>query len=184
MSHIYFCSELFVIFNSVEICAESASLLVDIIFETLYIYEDRGSKKAVDDVIAKGLQEVTFMKSFAAAVVQIMEKNVRLQSHVGGHRLLQWSCLLLSKSKFATVSKNALCRVATVQALLLHIVVQRSFSEQRACKKTFYHLFSQVWPILFQFIFLRSILQMPFYFLITFYVSHFPSSRRTSTNCI
>ncbi|KAK9919346.1 hypothetical protein M0R45_027945 [Rubus argutus] len=83
------------------------------------------------------------MKSFAGGHCSDHGKNVRLQSHVGGHRLLQWSCLLLSKSKFATVSKNALCRVATVQALLLHIVVQRSFSEQRACKKTFYHLFSQ-----------------------------------------
>lgn len=156
MSHMCSCSELLIILNSAEICAGSASLLVDIIFETLYIYEDRGSKKAVDDIITKGLQEVTFMKSFAAAIVQIMEKNVRLQSHVGGHRLLQWSCLLLSKSKFATVSKNALCRVATVQALLLHIVVQRSFSEQRACKKTFYHLFSQVWPILLQFFFFKK----------------------------
>ncbi|XP_050384454.1 protein ILITYHIA [Argentina anserina] len=126
-----------------EICVESASLLVDIIFKTLYIYDDRGSKKAVDGIITKFLQEVAFMKNFAAVLVQIMEKNVKVQSHVGGHRLLQWSCLLLSKSKFITVSKSAFCRVATVQASLLHIVVQRSLCEQRSCKKTIYHLFSQ-----------------------------------------
>ncbi|KAL6142934.1 hypothetical protein ACLB2K_061209 [Fragaria x ananassa] len=139
-----FRDEIPAIINSSEICEESASLLVDIIFRTLYIYDDRGSKKAVDSIITKCFQEVAFMKNFAAVLVQNMEKNVRVQSHVGGHRLLQWSCLLLSKSKFTTVSKNAFSRVATVQASLLHIVVQISLSEQQSCKKTFYHLFSQL----------------------------------------
>ncbi|KAB2621344.1 translational activator GCN1 [Pyrus ussuriensis x Pyrus communis] len=36
-----------------------------------------------------------------------------------------------------------MCRVATVQALLLNLVMQRSFHERRAYKKTFCHLFSQ-----------------------------------------
>lgn len=130
----------------------------------MYIYDDRGSKKAVDTIITKCFQEVAFMKNFAAVLVQNMEKNVRVQSHVGGHRLLQWSCLLLSKSKFTTVSKNAFSRVATVQASLLHIVVQISLSEQQSCKKTFYHLFSQVSTILLQFILRRSILWIPFLF--------------------
>ncbi|RXH82519.1 hypothetical protein DVH24_036860 [Malus domestica] len=131
-----------VLINS-EIGTESVLPLIDIIFQTLYIYDDRGSRNAVDDIITKGLQEVSLMKSFAAALVQVMEKQAKLQSHVGCDRLLQWSCLLLSKSKFATVSKNALCRVATVQALLLNLVMQRSFRERRACKKTFCRLFSQ-----------------------------------------
>lgn len=122
---------------------EIASFLVDIIFKTLSVYDDRGSRKAVDDVIEKGLGEVTFMKTFAAALVQAMEKQSKFQSHVGGYRLLKWSCLLLSKSQFATVSKNALCKVAAAQASLLHIVMQRSFRERRACKQTFFHLFSQ-----------------------------------------
>lgn len=122
---------------------EIASFLVDIIFKTLSVYDDRGSRKAVDDVIEKGLGEVTFMKTFAAALVQAMEKQSKFQSHVGGCRLLKWSCLLLSKSQFATVSKNALCKVAAAQASLLHIVMQRSFRERRACKQTFFHLFSQ-----------------------------------------
>lgn len=122
---------------------EIASFLVDIIFKTFSVYDDRGSRKAVDDVIEKGLGEVTFMKTFAAALVQAMEKQSKFQSHVGCYRLLKWSCLLLSKSQFATVSKNALCRVAAAQASLLHIVMQRSFRERRACKQTFFHLFSQ-----------------------------------------
>lgn len=131
---------------SSEISPEVASLLVDVIFKTLWIYDDRGSRKAVDNVIEKAIGEVTFMKSFAAALVQAMERQSKFQSHVGCYRLLQWSCILLSKSQFATISKNALCRVATAQASLLQIVMQRSVRERRACKKTFFHLFSQVNP--------------------------------------
>ncbi|KAI9185460.1 hypothetical protein LWI28_007508 [Acer negundo] len=126
-----------------EMSPELASLLVDIIFKTVPIYDDRGSREAVDDVIEKALGEVTFMKTFAAALVQAMDKQSKFQSHVGCYRLLKWSCLLLSKSQFATVSKNALCRVASAQASLLHIVMQRSFRERRACKQTFFHLFSE-----------------------------------------
>lgn len=127
-----------------EMCAELASLLVDILFRTLSIYDDHGSRKAVDDVIEKALGDLLFMKSFAAALVQVMDRQQKFQSHVGCYRLLRWSCLLLSKSQFATVSKNALCRVAAAQASLLHIVVQRSFRVRRACKQTFLNLFSQV----------------------------------------
>lgn len=124
---------------------ELASVVVAIIFKTLYIYDDRGSRKAVDDVIAKALCEVTFMKSFAATIVQFMEKQLKLQSHVGCYRLLKWSCLLLSKSQFASVSKNAMCRVAAAQASLLHLAMQGSFRERRACKQAFFHLFSEVY---------------------------------------
>ena len=130
--------------ESAAMCTELASLLVDIIFRTLSIYDDRGSRKAVDDLIAKALGEVLFMKNFAAALVQVMERQLKVQSHVGCYRLLRWSCLLLSRSQFATVSKNALCRVAAAQASLLNIVVQRSFRERRACKQTFFNMFSQV----------------------------------------
>lgn len=140
----FWSSEKFVILDFTEMCIEIVSLLVDIIFKTLYIYDDRGSRKAVDDVITKALGEVIFMKSFAAALLQAMEKQAKFQSHVGCYRLLHWSCVLFSKSAFATVSKNAFCRVATAQASLLHIVMLRSFHERRACKRTFFHLFSQV----------------------------------------
>ncbi|XP_061366387.1 protein ILITYHIA [Gastrolobium bilobum] len=126
-----------------DMSAEVASLLTDIVFRTVSIYDDRRSRKAVDDVIVRALGGTVFMKTFAAALVQNMEKQVKFQSHVGCYRLVSWSCLLLSKSQFATVSKNALCRVAVAQASLLNLVFQRSFREKRACKKKFFHLFSK-----------------------------------------
>lgn len=122
---------------------ELASTLVDTIFRTLFIYDDRRSRKAVDDVIIKSLNEVIFMKSFAGAVVQAMEKQLKVQSHVGCYRLLNWSVLLLTKSQFSSVSKNAVSRVASAQAGLVNLVMQRSFRERRACRRIFFHLFSQ-----------------------------------------
>ncbi|XP_027348848.1 protein ILITYHIA isoform X2 [Abrus precatorius] len=126
-----------------DMSTELASLLTDIVFRTVMIYDDRRSRKVVDDVIVKALGGTVFMKTFAAALVQNMEKQLKFQSNVGCYRLLSWSCLLLSKSQFAAVSKNALCRVAAVQASLLNLVFQRSFRERRACRKKFFHLFSQ-----------------------------------------
>ncbi|XP_065852916.1 protein ILITYHIA [Euphorbia lathyris] len=131
------------VLNNSEMSPELASSLVDIVFKTLVIYEDLRSRKAVDGIISKALGESTFMRTFAAALVQAMEKQSKFNSHVGCYRLLKWSCLLLSKSQFAAVSKNAVSRLAAAQASILHIVIQRSFRERRACKKLFFHLFSQ-----------------------------------------
>ncbi|KAL6296859.1 hypothetical protein ACE6H2_005001 [Prunus campanulata] len=76
---------------------EPALLLVDIIFKTLYIYDDRGSRKAVDDIITKGF------------------------THVGCYRLLQWSCLLCSKGneevKLAILSALGLCAARSADAI-------------------------------------------------------------------
>ncbi|KAL6545243.1 eIF-2-alpha kinase activator GCN1 [Orobanche gracilis] len=123
--------------------AEFAALLVDLIFQTLSIYDDRGSRKAVDDVIVRALSETGFMKSFAASLVQTMEKHSKFQSLTGGYRLLKWSCILLIYSQFAMLSKNALCRLAQAQASILHIVMQGSFRVRRACTRTFFHLFTK-----------------------------------------
>ncbi|CAN1233879.1 Protein ILITYHIA [Linum perenne] len=131
------------ILDNSELSPDLISLLVDVIFKTLVSYDDNGSRKAVDNVITKAFRNTMFMKSFAAALVQAMERQSKSRSHVGCYRLLKWSCLLLTKSQFASVSKNAVCRVAAVQAPLLHIVMQRSFRERRACKRIFFHLFSQ-----------------------------------------
>nr|XP_043618177.1 protein ILITYHIA [Erigeron canadensis] len=124
-----------------EMSAEFSSQLVDLIFMTLYIYDDRGSRKAVDDLIKKALNEVIFMKTFAANLVQAMEKQLKLQSHVGCYRLMNWSCLLLSKSQFISVSKNAFSKVAAAQALCLQVSLQGSSHERRACRRTFIHSF-------------------------------------------
>ncbi|PWA68142.1 ILITYHIA [Artemisia annua] len=121
--------------------AESASQLVDLIFMTLYIYDDRGSRKAVDDLIVKSLKEAIFMKTFAANLVQSMEKQLKVQSHVGCYRLMTWSCLLLCKSQFISVSKNAFSRVAAAQASILQVSLQGSSHERRACRRSFIHSF-------------------------------------------
>lgn len=121
------------------------SVLVDIIFQTLAIYDDRGSRKAVDDLVVRGLENVTFMKTFAAMLVQVMEKQLRFCFDTVCYRLLTWSCLLLGKSQFATISKNAFVRVASTQASLLRIIMESSFRMRRACKRFMFHLFSQVW---------------------------------------
>lgn len=137
------------VLNSSEMSVELGSLLVDIIFQTLPIYDDLQSRKAVDDVIITALADVTFMKTFAGTLVQCMEKYSKFHSPVGCYRLLKWSCLLLSKSPFASVSKNAFFRVASVQASLLQVILEGSFRLRRACKQTFFHLFSQS-PVIYK----------------------------------
>ncbi|KAK9146319.1 hypothetical protein Sjap_006222 [Stephania japonica] len=126
-----------------ELTVDHASVLVDIIFRTLLIYDDRASRKAVDDVIVKAFVEVTFMKNFAATLVQATEKQLKTKSHCGCYKLLKWSCLLFSNSQFISVSKNALWKVVALQASLLHIVFQGSYRLRRACKQIFVHLLSQ-----------------------------------------
>ncbi|KAL0402559.1 UNVERIFIED_CONTAM: protein ILITYHIA [Sesamum latifolium] len=130
--------------DSSQMTTEFVSLLVDLLFQTLSIYDDRGSRKAVDDVIIKALSEAVFLKSFAASLVQAMERHSKFQSLTGSYRLLQWSCLLLIYSQFASLSKNALCRVVQAQASVLHIVMQGPSRLRRACSRTFFSLFTKV----------------------------------------
>lgn len=124
---------------------ESASQLVDLLFVTLFIYDDRGSRKVVDDIIIKSLGQVIFMKTFAANLVQTMDKQSKLQSHVGCYRLMKWSTLLLSKRQFISISKSAFRKVAAAQASCLQISIQASSRERRACRKTFIRLLLEVY---------------------------------------
>nr|XP_027089601.1 protein ILITYHIA [Coffea arabica] len=126
-----------------DLTTDFTSLLVETIFRTLSVYDDRGSRKAVDNLIVKVLNEVAFMKIFAATLVQTMEKQSKFQSHVVCYRLIKWSCLLLTESQFTSVSKNALHRVAQAQASVFHIAMQGSFRVKRASKQLLLHLFSK-----------------------------------------
>uniref|UniRef100_A0A803KNN2 TOG domain-containing protein n=1 Tax=Chenopodium quinoa TaxID=63459 RepID=A0A803KNN2_CHEQI len=123
--------------------SEVAVVLVDIIFKTLFIYDDLRSRKAVDDVVLKALSEVVFIKAFAASLVQFMERLQKSQSYVGSYRLIKWSCFLLSSSKFPSISKNAMSRVIAAQASLFHLVMKGSFREIRASKRSFFSLLSK-----------------------------------------
>ncbi|XP_051119851.1 protein ILITYHIA [Andrographis paniculata] len=129
--------------DSTQITTDFASLLVDLLFQTLPIYDDRGSRKAVDDVIVKALREAVFLKVFAANLVQAMERQSKFQSLTGAYRLLKWSCLLLIYSQFTSLSKNAFCRVAQAQGSILNMVMGGSFHIRRACMRTFCHLFNK-----------------------------------------
>lgn len=127
-----------------EISSDVASSLVDIIFQTLPIYDDRPSRKAVDDLIVKALGQATFMKSFAAALVQYMERHLRSYGPLGCYKLLKWSYLLLQSSQFAFVSKGGFLRLATAQAFLCQTLMCGSFRTRRAINRMFIHLFTEV----------------------------------------
>ncbi|CAM8897213.1 unnamed protein product [Rhodiola kirilowii] len=129
--------------GSAEMTSEYAALLVDVVFQTYLIYDDNSSKKAVDDLLVESLKTTTFMKHFAATVVQMMERQSKVQSHVGCSRLLKWSSLLLIKSQFATVSKNAFWKLVASQASVLSVAMNGSFHERKGCKRTLFHIFSQ-----------------------------------------
>nr|CAB3498404.1 unnamed protein product [Digitaria exilis] len=120
-----------------------AALLVDLIFQTLPIYDDRASRKAVDDMVIQALGESTFIKPFAAALVQSMEKNLRVTNPLTSFRLLRWSYYLLKWSQFATLSKGAFSRLANAQAVLCQILMNGSFRRRRTCKQLFIQLFSK-----------------------------------------
>ncbi|KAK3146260.1 hypothetical protein QOZ80_3BG0263720 [Eleusine coracana subsp. coracana] len=119
------------------------TLLVDLIFQTLPIYDDRASRKAVDDLIIQALGEPAFMKPFAAALVQSMEKNLKVASPLNSFRLLRWSHYLLKWSQFATLSKGAFSRLARAQAVLSQVLMDGSFRRQRTCKQLFIYIFSE-----------------------------------------
>jgi hypothetical protein len=120
------------------------ALLVDIIFQTLPIYDDRASRKAVDDMVIQALGEPTFMKPFAAFLVQSMEKNLKVTNPLTSFKLLRWSHYLLKWSQFATLSKVAFTRLASAQAVLCQVLMDGSFRRRRTCKQLFIHLLSEV----------------------------------------
>ncbi|KAG0496604.1 hypothetical protein HPP92_001295 [Vanilla planifolia] len=123
---------------------EDAGLLVGIVFETLLIYDDRPSRKAVDDFIVAALREAAFMKCFAAVLIQFMEKHLKCHSHVGCLKLLKWSCLLLRWSQFVSLSKGGFLRLATGQAYLCRNLMHGAYRMRKACRELFFHTFSQV----------------------------------------
>uniref|UniRef100_A0A0E0D5U2 TOG domain-containing protein n=1 Tax=Oryza meridionalis TaxID=40149 RepID=A0A0E0D5U2_9ORYZ len=119
------------------------ALLVDLIFQTLLIYDDRASRKAVDDMVKQALGESTFMKPFAASLVQCMEKNMKVTSPLACFKLLRWSCYLLNLSQFAMLSKGGFSRLANAQAVLCQVLMDGSFRQRRTCKQLFTRLFSE-----------------------------------------
>ncbi|XP_073102669.1 protein ILITYHIA [Elaeis guineensis] len=131
------------VLQSSELSSDVAPLLVGIVFQTLFLYDDRPSRKAVDDLIIKALGQTTFMKCFAASLVQSMEKHSKFRSAAGSYKLLKWSCLLLRWSQFTSVSKSGFLRLAMAQTFLCQDIMQGPFRKRRACKNMFVQLFHE-----------------------------------------
>ncbi|XP_020581084.1 protein ILITYHIA-like [Phalaenopsis equestris] len=127
-----------------ELSSDVADLLVALVFQTLLIYDDRPSRKAVDDLIITALRSSAFMKCFAAVLVQSMEKYSKNDCSIGSFKLLKWSCLLLRWSQFTSLSKGGFLRLATAQAFLSQSLMHGAYRRRRACKKWFFHIFSEV----------------------------------------
>ncbi|XP_078182456.1 putative protein kinase regulator ILITHYIA isoform X2 [Carex rostrata] len=125
--------------KSSELSLEEASSLVEIIFQTVNLYDDRPSTKAVDDLVTQSLNQSAFMKSFAASLVQSMERSSKSQSPFGCYRLLKWSSLLMKWP----VSKGGFSRLASAQALLYQAVMQGSLGTIRSCKRLFSRILSE-----------------------------------------
>ncbi|KAH9290146.1 hypothetical protein KI387_034263, partial [Taxus chinensis] len=132
-----------------EINIDCAALLVDIIFKTLFIYDDRSSQVAVEDAIVKALREPVFVKTFAGALVQSAEKHVKAGLNLVCYKLLRWSCLLVRSSASITTAKNAFMRIASVQASLLCVLLQAPVRLQKASRRIFIHLLFEV-PSIFK----------------------------------
>lgn len=123
-----------------ELSLEEASSLVEIIFQTVNLYDDRPSTKVVDDLVTQSLNQSAFMKCFAASLVQSMERSSKSQSPFGCYRLLKWSSLLMKWP----VSKGGFSRLASAQALLYQAAMQGSLGTIRSCKRLFSRIFSEV----------------------------------------
>jgi hypothetical protein len=119
-------------------------LLVDLIFQTLPLYDDRASRKAVDDMVIRALSESTFMKLFAARLIGCMEKNLKVTSPLACFKLLKWSSYLMKWTQFATLSKGGFSRLANAQAVSSQFLMDGSCCHRRTCRQLFVSLFSEV----------------------------------------
>ncbi|KAH0448399.1 hypothetical protein IEQ34_022199 [Dendrobium chrysotoxum] len=126
-----------------ELSSDVVELLVGLVFQTLLIYDDRPSRKAVDDLIITALRSEAFMKCFASVLVQSMEKHLKSDCSIGCLKLLKWSCLLLRWSQFTSLSKGGFLRLTTAQAFLCQILMHGAHRRRRACRKLFFHIFSE-----------------------------------------
>lgn len=94
-------------------------------------------------MVIQALGESTFMKPFAASLVQCMEKNMKVTSPLACFKLLRWSCYLLNLSQFAMLSKGGFSRLANAQAVLCQVLMDGSFRQRRTCRQLFTRLFSE-----------------------------------------
>jgi len=113
------------------------TLLVDLIFQTLPLYDDLASRKAVDDMVIRALGQSRSMKRFAATLVKSMETNLKGTSPFACFKLLRWSSYLLKWTQVGTLSKGGFSRRANAQAVLSEVLMVGSFRQRLTWKQLF-----------------------------------------------
>lgn len=130
--------------NPDEDLTDYATSLVDLLFETLHLYNDRASQAAVEFVLIKALKEPAFVRAFAGVLVQTADKAAKTGTTSVFYKLLRWSCLLLRLNSGILTAKVAFAKLAAVQGALLSSVLQASFRLKRATRRVFFHTLSEV----------------------------------------
>ncbi|KAG0555734.1 hypothetical protein KC19_11G000200 [Ceratodon purpureus] len=127
-----------------EAINKDAPEVVDVIFSTLPLYDDRHSQAAVVELIIRGLEESTFIKVFAGVLVQNIERSHKNCSDAVRLKLLRWSCLLVGRVPTLLSAKSAFCRLAAAQGFLLASLYQGPVRLRRATTRIFIHYLSNV----------------------------------------
>jgi hypothetical protein len=123
---------------------KDATEVVDIVFSTLTLYDDRHPQAAVVKLIIRGLEESSFVKVFAGTLVQNIERSQKNSSDAVRLKLLRWSCLLVAQVPSLLSAKSAFCRLATAQGFLLASLYQGPVRLRRATSRIFTHYLSNV----------------------------------------
>jgi hypothetical protein len=122
--------------------------LVELIFSTLSLYDDRASQVAVEHVIVKALKEdePVFVKAFASVLVQTAERIGKSSSGTVQLKLLRWSCLLINHNPAILLAKSAFFRLAAMQGSLLFELSQGATTVRlrQSSQRIFLHLLSEV----------------------------------------
>lgn len=134
--------------NPDENLADYATSLADLMFETLYLYNDRASLAAVEFVLMKAIKEPAFLRVFTALLIQTAEKVAKTGTTSVCYRLLRWSCLLLRWNPGILTAKAAFAKLTVIQGSLVYSLLQESFRVKRATRRIFFHTLSEFQELL------------------------------------
>lgn len=149
---------------------KDAAEVVDVIFSTLPLYDDRHSQAAVVELITRGLKESAFVKVFAGALVQTIEKSYKNCSDAVRLKLLRWSCLLVAQVPTLLSAKSAFSRLAAAQGFLLTSLYQGPVRLRRATRHIFTQYLSNVRPSILHWI--HSFLWMKLCLIVQQFLQH------------
>ncbi|MCO5575453.1 hypothetical protein L7F22_029254 [Adiantum nelumboides] len=127
-----------------ENLTEHATSLAELIFETLYLYNDRASQAAVEVVLAKALTQPQFVKVFLGMLVQTADKSIKAGASSVYFKLFRWSCLLLRWNPGILTAKTAFSKLAAVQGVLLSSLLHAAFRVKRATRSVFFSTLTEV----------------------------------------